>query len=288
MAIAALAACIVINVMPDLDRERRTQLINRAAHFLAPMLLMPFLGAWYFSEIPSLNRTWAMGGSAAMTLFLTLSVGASLLIGAYAIAGLLRQKLYINGATASLLLALAFCATAGGEFVREGIRKPYTVQRTLFSNSLTQRDVEQLRQVGSVTADPYPLRDAARYPNDQVRLGAKVFRFQCSICHTIDGANGLLDLTRSWTVDQKRMNFAQLQRTKPFMPPFAGNAHELEALVQMVSWIDAKEPPEWPTSHDPRTLEQINAWLEEAGTKPAGAPPVMAQPRDQSITEGAE
>lgn len=269
MAIAALAACVVINVMPNLDRDERTVLINRAAHFLAPMLLMPLLGVWFFSEIPVLNRTWALGGSAAMTLFLTLSVGASLLIGIYALAGLLREKLYINAATASLLCALAFVATAGGEFVREGVRKPYTVQQTLYSNSLTQRDIEHLRQTGSVTADPYPLRDAARYPNDQVLLGAKVFRFQCSICHTLDGANGLSDLTRSWMLDQKRMNFAQLQRTKPFMPPFAGNALELEALVQWISWVDAQEPRQWPISNNPEIQQKIEAWLKEAGTKPA-------------------
>ncbi len=51
-----------------------------------------------------------------------------------------------------------------------------------------------------------------------------VYRFQCSVCHTYDGANGLLELTGTWTLDQKRLNIAQLQRTKPFMPPFAGTA----------------------------------------------------------------
>src|SRR5262245_10404885 len=34
MTIAALAGCVVVNAMPDLDRGARTVLINKAAHFL--------------------------------------------------------------------------------------------------------------------------------------------------------------------------------------------------------------------------------------------------------------
>ena len=131
-----------------------------------------------------------------------------------------------------------------------------------------QDELASLRTAGSVTNDPYPLRDADRYPSDQLRLGAKVFRFQCSVCHTCDGANGLLELTGTWTIDQKRLNIAQLQRTKPFMPPFAGTAAELEALVQLLTWWHAGTPPSWPVSADPATIGQIQAWLDEVGTTP--------------------
>jgi cytochrome d ubiquinol oxidase subunit I len=268
MTIAALVACAVINTMTDLDRHTRTILINRAAHFLAPMAVMPVLGAWYLLVIPRDSRMWVLGGSAAMTMFLMLAVGASLLIGLYAAVGLIRQKLYINGATATLLVALAFGATAGGEFVREGVRKPYTVRDTLYSNSMTQADVELLRRIGSVTRDPYPLRGTASYPNDQIRLGAKVYRFQCSVCHTLEGANGIVHLAGTWTAEQKRMNIAKLQRTKPFMPPFAGTAAELEALVQMLSWVKRGRPANWPLSSDPDTLARIDRWLVEVGTAP--------------------
>src|SRR5262249_8256581 len=113
MATAALVGCVVINTMADLDREAKRSLINRAAHFLAPMLARPLLGLWSLAVMPEDSRSWVMGGSTTMTLFLTIAVGASLLIGGYALIGLLRQKLYINGATATLLCALALGATAG-------------------------------------------------------------------------------------------------------------------------------------------------------------------------------
>ncbi|HTL52053.1 MAG TPA: c-type cytochrome [Planctomycetota bacterium] len=274
MAIAALAACVVINTMKGVEREDQRKLINQTARFLLAMIPMPLLGLWYFAVLPEDSREWVMGGSPAMSMFLAMSVGSSLLIGGYALIGLLRQRLYINGATATLLVVLAFGASAGGEFVREGVRKPYTVRGVLFSNSITPAMVADLRVSGSVTNDPYPLRDDADYPryNNQLRLGAKVFRLQCSICHTYDGANGLSHLTGTWSADQMRMNIAQLQRTKAFMPPFAGSPEELEALVQLLRWRNAGRPDDWPVRHDPATLAQIQRWLDQVGPQPSQDP----------------
>jgi len=269
MTIAGLVACVVINTMTDLDRAARPVLIHRAAHFLVFMVFMPALGLWFLAAMPDDSRSWVLGGSAAMTMFMGMAVGASLLIGLYAVIGLIGKKLYINGATATLLCALAFAATAGGEFIREGSRKPFSARETLFSNAITPGEVAELRRIGSVTHDPYPLHDRADYPTAQLALGAKVFRFQCSVCHTISGVNGLAHLAGPWTTEQKRMNIAKLQHTKPFMPPFAGTPQELESLVQFLEWETHGRPRSWSESVDPQTLAQLSAWLAEAGIAPA-------------------
>jgi cytochrome d ubiquinol oxidase subunit I len=268
MAIAALAACVVINLTGPPDREARRELTGHASVFLAPMVLMPILGVWYLSSMPASSRSWVLGGSVTMTMFMGMGVGASLLIGAYALGAFWLRRLYINGFTAALLCALAFAATAGGEFVREGVRKPYSIYQVLYSNSLRPDELARLRVEGAVAGDPYPLRDGLRYPTTQLETGAKVHRALCSVCHTYSGANGLLRLTASWTDEQKRLNIAQLQRTKPFMPPFAGTASELEALVQLLNWRSAGMPAKWPVSDDPATLERIKGWLEQVGTTP--------------------
>lgn len=269
MATASLVAAVVINATPDLERSEREALLRHAARLLAPMALMPVFGAWYLASMPADSRSWVLGGSPAMSLFFGLGAGASLLVGLYAIGGLLLGRLYVNAATATLLCALGFAATAGGEFVREGARKPYTIRDTLYSNSMTPEEVATLRRIGSVTRDPYPLRDAAAYPNAELRLGAKVYRFQCSVCHTVSGVNGLVHLTGSWSIDQQRLNIAKLQHLKAFMPPFAGTPEELEALVQLLRWEGAGRPKDFPESNDPAALEQIRRWLDQAGTQPA-------------------
>jgi cytochrome bd ubiquinol oxidase subunit I len=268
MTIAALVACVVINTMGTLDRAAQTVLINQSARLLIPMLAMPVLGLWYFATIPADSRSWALGANVPMMMFLILSIGMSLMIGLYAVFGLIGQKLYVNGATATLLCALAFAATAGGEFVREGVRKPFTVRETLYSNSIRRGEIEALRERGSVTDDPYPLRHADLLPNDQLRLGAKVYRFQCSVCHTLKGANALVHLAGAWSTEQKRMNIARLQRTKTFMPPFAGNPEECEALVQYLEWVVADSPATWHVTDDPAVLARIEQGLHEAGTQP--------------------
>jgi hypothetical protein len=248
----------------DLSRERRAALIRRASHLAAPMAAMPLLALWYLAVIPEDSRAWLLGGSMAMTMFVGIAAGASLLIGGYAVIGLVGKHLYVNGATATLLLALAFGATAAGEFVREGARKPYTIRGQLYSTSIAPDEVAHLREVGVTAGDPYPLRDAARYPTAQLARGAKVERALCDACHTMHGANSLVELTRSLSDDQLRLDVAKLQKTKDFMPPFAGNADDVEAVVQLIRWETQHAPRSWPETE---AAPEIARWLDEAGTR---------------------
>ncbi|MEZ6128514.1 MAG: cytochrome c [Planctomycetaceae bacterium] len=245
---------------------------------MMPMLLMPLLGAWFLYTMPADSRQWVLGGSPAMMLFFMISVGASVAIGGYAVVGLWMQRMYINGATATLLILLAFGATAGGEFVREGSRKPFSIRQVVFSNGIRPEDVAELRRVGCVTDDPFPVMFESDLPNDTVTLGARVFRRQCAVCHTIEGSNAVAHLTELWDADQLRMNIAKLQQTKPFMPPFAGTADELEALVQYIRWVQAGRPTTMSVESTAFVRKQIQVWLDEAGTEPAQAH-LRASPR---------
>ena len=268
LTLASLVACVVINLMSTIDRDAKTSLINRVAILLIPMVVMPLLGLWFLAVMPADSRSWVLGGSPAMMLFLNISIGSSLAIGGYALVGMVLQRLYVNGATATLLLLLAFGATAGGEFVREGARKPFSIREVLYSNGIKPNEVERLREVGCTFDDPYPLREYEKIPNEQVRQGARAFRRQCRVCHTVKGTNGVAELTGSWDEDQMRLNFAKLQHTKPFMPPFAGTPADVESIVQFINWSNQDRPDDWPVSDNPKTFSQIAEWLSEAGTLP--------------------
>jgi cytochrome d ubiquinol oxidase subunit I len=265
LTLASLAACVVINFIPQLSRDERKSLIARAAHFMMPMVLMPALGIWFVGSMPEDSRGWVLGGSPAMMLFFMISVGASVAIGAYAILGMWLQELYINGATALLLLFLAFGATSGGEFVREGARKPFSIRGRLYSNSIRPGDVARLRREGVLKDDTYPVRHEANAPEGPVLVGAKVYRRNCSACHTMEGANSIADLTATWDLDQMRLNIAKLQHTKPFMPPFAGTAQELESLVHYIRWVHEGRPGTWTEPLEGDAIESIERWLVEAG-----------------------
>jgi len=269
--LAGLVACVVVNTMSGLKRGEKRRLIHFASHMLVPMVLMPFLGGWFLLVMPEDSRGWVLGGSPAMTLFLNISVGASLAIGGYAVIGLYFQKLFINGATASLLLLLAFGATAGGEFVREGARKPYSIRYTIYSNGVLPDEVARMREEGCLANDPYPLVDGTEVAGEITEKGARVSRRLCAVCHTVSGVNGLTELTATWDESQMRMNIAKLQHTKPFMPPFAGSAEELECLVRYLKWRVDGDDQQAEEPIQQKTLEQIETWLEEAGVEPVAA-----------------
>ncbi len=277
LTLSGLVACIVVNTMTKLNQDEKRTLINYASHLLVPMVLMPILGGWFMMAMPADSRGWITGGSPAMTLFLNISVGASVAIGGYAVIGMFWQKLYINGATATLLLMLAFGATAGGEFVREGSRKPYSIRYWMYSNGIFPDEVARMRKEGCLANDPYPLTDETEVAGEITTRGAKVFRRQCAVCHTVVGINGVTDLTKTWDADQMRMNFAKLQHTKPFMPPFAGTPQELESLVRYLKWVEHGDDEAAEAPLEEETLTQIQEWLDAAGTEPASGAEHVAE-----------
>lgn len=266
LTLASLAGCVIVNFIPNMEQPARQSLISRASHLMMPMVLMPFLGAWFLGSMPEDSRGWVLGGSPAMMLFFMIAVGASVAIGAYAVLGLWWQGLNINGATALLLLFLAFGASSGGEFVREGARKPFSIRGLLYSNSIRPEDVARLRREGVLKEDIYPVRHEPKAPEGPVRDGAKVYRRNCAACHTMQGSNAITDLTVTWDVDQLRHNIAKLQQTKPFMPPFSGTAKELESLVQYIRWVHQDRPATWPSELHADEIASIDKWLAEAGT----------------------
>ena len=51
------------------------------------------------------------------------------------------------------------------------------------------------------------------------------------------------------------------------MPPFAGTADDVEAVVQLLRWERAGAPRTWTVPPlEATTRAQLQAWLDEAGT----------------------
>lgn len=116
---------------------------------------------------------------------------------------------------AILLMIAAFAAVGGGEWMREGLRKPYVIGSYMFVNSLrlpppdgsiaAARATDDRHQIDRVAAAGV-LASAnfvrARLTEnatveDEVRAGAEVFRLLCSECHTVDGYLAIRPLLRA-------------------------------------------------------------------------------------------
>jgi mono/diheme cytochrome c family protein len=92
-----------------------------------------------------------------------------------------------RGATAVLLAVLAFAFFGGYERLREGARKPFLIHSHMFSNGLLLSDIEAMNSEGVFARSGWAARGSA----DPLAVGQRVFRAQCSACHTIDGYQGI-------------------------------------------------------------------------------------------------
>ncbi len=136
MAIAALASCVVINVASSLEQQARHELIGHATRFLVPLVLMPLIGTWFLTSTAPDKHSGVLGANVTTTALLGIGIGGSLFFGGYALGVLRYQRFYLDGIAASALCAMALAATAGGEFVRESVRRPSSIGPVLQGSSL--------------------------------------------------------------------------------------------------------------------------------------------------------
>ena len=94
MAIAALAACVVINIAGPPEREARRELIGHVSRVSGPHGPDAVSGRMVPGEHAPRQPLVGAGGSVTMTMFMGIGVGASLLIGAYALGAFWYRKLY--------------------------------------------------------------------------------------------------------------------------------------------------------------------------------------------------
>ena len=141
MAIAALASCVVINVASSLEQQARHELIGHATRFLVPLVVMPLVGVWFLTSIAPDNRPGVLGANVTTTTFVGIGIGGSLLMGGYALGVLWYQRFYLDGIAAAVLCAMALAATAGGEFVRESVRQPCSIDQALDNGSSLHADL---------------------------------------------------------------------------------------------------------------------------------------------------
>jgi cytochrome bd-type quinol oxidase subunit 1 len=248
LALGGLAAIAIANLPRHWNREKRTEVINFSAWFLAPLVLMlPFAG-WYFMVLPQSARELLGGGAAPMMLFFLFGIAASTLVGLYAWFGLIRRRRYVNLETSLLLLAIAMIATVSMEFVREGIRKPYLIYGYLYSNGLAVTEIEEVNRKGVLASAPWRGLDRGSLERSTQELGKVVFEVQCSQCHVDQGFNDLVPLIRTWSRELLAFNLDRVHELKPFMPPLVGTAEERSALAGYL-W-DLKEPGQHSTENE--------------------------------------
>jgi cytochrome bd ubiquinol oxidase subunit I len=236
LALAGIFVAIVANGARVYDRDQARRIINHAAWFLAPLVLMVPASLWFFANVPSEPLRLVKGAAIAMNLFFLFGVAASTLLGFYAFVGLIWNKRFVNMETAVLLAVIAFIATGSMEFVREGIRKPYLIYDYLYSNGWTREETAKLGSQSLLAANPW-IVPAGRNPASlsPTELGRAVYQAQCAQCHNVGGINDAGELVASWDEKMIWNNIQDIHRLKTFMPPLLGTEPEKRALAKYLA-----------------------------------------------------
>lgn len=241
LSLAGIFVAVVVNGCGKYTREEATKIINHAAWFIAPLVLMVPAAAWFFYAVPPQSLQLLKGGAIAMQLFFAGGMAASTLVGLYAFIGLIWRKRYVNMETAILLVAIAFIATANMEMVREGIRKPFLIYDYLYSNGWTVDEREKVDTEGILAQNPWVVPEGVELTAlPQTELGHLVYKAQCSQCHVLGGVNDVTHLVATWDESLMRKNVNHIDKLKPFMPPLVGTPEEKEALVQFLLTLNGK------------------------------------------------
>ncbi len=246
-----LATATRIASQPDRDR-----VVRFASWWLVPgALLLPLTTIWYLQVVPVGARMLVLGGAAPVSLMFAGSVVISAIVFAVGVLGPLRSPRTATGALAAVLLAAGLIATGGTEWVREGIRKPYTIYGYLYSNGVYVWQQPGLAARGVLAsarfADPARTAsvsvsgDQAHAQAADLAAGQELFRLQCSICHSLGGYNDVQPLVKGWSEAYLDFQLAHLDTLKPYMPPFMGSPEERRALAR---WLASLHPPEAPSA----------------------------------------
>ena len=131
-------------------------------------------------------------------------------------------------------LLVLILATAQFSRVREFARKPYVINKYMYSNGVREAEVPFLSKVGAARYTTWAWRGLD--PGDgEEALGNMLFRQQCSVCHTYRGINGIYKKQARLSSEETALLFLDSYKfSHPYMPPFAGTQEEKEALAKFL------------------------------------------------------
>lgn len=205
----------------DAARAALTRL--SAKWFLVPTLLQFAAGTWYLFAMRPEQRQWLMGHSIVLSMMWTGAIGLALLLCGYvAVQGLKLGRMGIGSAGLCAIMLLTVVGLM--EAAREAVRRPYLIDRHMYSNQILVSEVAELNRSGILSRAGL---------TDPARAGETIFRLECRSCHTERGFVGIKYSVKGRTVEELDLFLEkQIERWHPFMPVFIGTPEERRALAR--------------------------------------------------------
>ena len=243
LAIAGIYALVTSSRIKD--DNLREKMVKYSAKWLMPVFVAgPIIGFWYFTQIPHETimtiangiQTSGVGNFSILTraTYLSLILSGTIVVFAY-VGPYLNPKGFTFGISLMFLLC-GFMVTGTTEWMREMLRKPYTVYNYIYSNGVKKDEILNIDKMGFLKSGKWANACASKTDND-IQKGQIIFRYECMSCHTVDGYRSMKKLlgTRDQDAIIGFLNLLHQSEAdkNPYhgiMPPFAGSDEDIHLL----------------------------------------------------------
>src|SRR5664280_659329 len=188
----------------DKQPALKTSMVQWSVKWLLPSFVAtPFLLVWYLFMVPASQRalltlgidTIGAGTFSTVTRIALIIITTSATIVGVAYYLAYRNPIDFNLSHAVSVLLLALIATGSGEDAREMIRKPYVIDRWMYSNGVRVNYVSRINTEGYLAHSEWTWNaGAGNPPPSSYSRGEAIFRGECGSCHTLGGYRSLRTL----------------------------------------------------------------------------------------------
>lgn len=213
----------------------------------ASVIPMIVFGYWYYLQFPAAAQDLFAIGALGNKLALIPNLAQNVAIGLALFFAASSAYLFFHPKKAPMLAAIVLLVTSGTligqmERVREFVRKPYIIYNYMYANGVRVQDMPLLKKEGYLKNAVFLEEELRKItPENKVKVGEKLYYFQCRYCHTINGVNSMKDRVKGWDEQAIYHRVGQLNSpTTPFMPPFAGTDEERAALAAFLATLNSK------------------------------------------------
>ncbi len=297
VGLAGLYVLFAASFQQDADLKARVARWS-ATRWIAPAaVLVPLALLWYLATAAgagvavaeTLGARSASPAALLVAVFGTVDVGQPIVRGAArvtvlgtvvlvvaSLALVARRARRYGPVEAAALMLLGIVSMGGAEWVREGLRKPWVIDRYMFVNGVrvTGPDraaaddpfaLDALVRRGVLATSPWAAVPAAYRPGDptfeglpvaeraalEAEAGREVFKLECTACHTERGHLGVVRLVRGKSVGAIT---AILDATAKPVTAVGRPASWSDPDVRVATWLGRRMPPFAGTEAEKRAL----------------------------------
>jgi len=229
----------------DLEtREKGIRFFGKILY--ASIIPMIVFGYWYYLQFPQAAKDLFVIGAITRRFAANPQLAVQITIGLVALAVASSALLFLKPKKAPMFAAVALLIASGAliaefERIREFVRKPYIIYNYMYANGIRVQDMPLINKEGYLKQAVYlPEQYRTITPENKVKVGEYLYKFECRYCHTINGVNAVKARVKGWDEATIYHRLGQLNSpATPFMPPFAGTDEERAALAAYLVTLNA-------------------------------------------------